>query len=56
MMGRIQSVSFLQGGVQMFQDKDMEWLSIIECLKKTGMPIKDIKIFIDWCLEGDTTN
>lgn len=42
-------------GIRMFQDSDMEWLSIIECLKKTGMPIKDIKVFIDWCLEGDAT-
>lgn len=43
------------GGIRMFKDSDFEWLSIIECLKKTGMSIKDIKIFIDWCLEGDET-
>ena len=39
----------------MFKDSDMEWLSIIECLKKTGMPIKEIKQFVDWCMEGDST-
>lgn len=39
----------------MFKDSDFEWLSIIECLKRTGMPIKKIKIFIDWCIEGDAT-
>lgn len=43
------------GGIRMFKDSDFEWLSIIECLKKTGMPIKDIKTFIDWCIEGDST-
>lgn len=43
------------GGIRMFKDTDFEWLSIIECLKKTGMPIKEIKIFIDWCIEGDAT-
>ena len=43
------------GGIRMFKDTDFEWLSIIECLKKTGMPIKEIKVFIDWCIEGDTT-
>ena len=31
------------GGIRMFKDTDFEWLSIIECLKKTGMPIKEIK-------------
>ena len=43
------------GGIRMFKDEDIEWLSIIECLKKTGMPIKEIKRFIDWCIEGDPT-
>lgn len=43
------------GGIRMFKDEDIEWLSIIECLKKTGMPIKEIKRFIDWCIEGDST-
>lgn len=43
------------GGIRMFKDSDFEWLSIIECLKKTGMPIKEIKHFIDWCMEGDST-
>lgn len=43
------------GGIRMFKDSDFEWLSIIECLKKSGMPIKEIKVFIDWCIEGDAT-
>ena len=30
-------------------------LQIIECLKTTGMSIKDIKIFIDWCIQGDNS-
>lgn len=43
------------GGIRMFKDSDFEWLQIIECLKKTGMSIRDIKTFIDWCIEGDST-
>lgn len=42
------------GGIRLFKDEDMSWLRIIECLKKTGMPIKDIKHFIDCCIVGDT--
>lgn len=42
------------GGMRMFKDEDLSWLQIIECLKKTGMPIKDIKHFIDCCMEGDS--
>ena len=43
------------GGVRVFKDTDLDWLAIIECLKLTGMPIKEIKIFIDWCMQGDAT-
>lgn len=38
-----------------FIDKDLEWLELICCLKKTGMPIKKIKEYIELCLEGDST-
>lgn len=30
-------------------------ISIICCLKDTGMPIKQIKSFIDWQMTGDST-
>lgn len=43
------------GGIRMFQEKDFEWLFVIDCLKKTGMPIKDIKRYIDMSLKGDET-
>lgn len=41
------------GGIRMFKESDLSWLRTIECLKKTGMPIRDIKYFIDCCMEGD---
>lgn len=42
-------------GLRMFSDNDLAWLSIIECLKETGMPLKGIKQYIDWVREGDAT-
>ena len=33
----------------------MEGLRGIECLKRTGMPIKDIKVFMGLCQLGDAT-
>jgi len=42
-------------GTRVFKESDIEALKIIECLKSTGMPIKEIKAFIDWCSEGDST-
>lgn len=42
-------------GIRLFKESDFEWLQLIECLKATGMSIKEIKQFIDWYQEGDTT-
>ena len=38
-----------------FGDTEIEALRVIECLKKAGMEIKDIKQFMDWCVEGAAT-
>lgn len=43
------------GGIRVFKEEDFDWLKIIECLKNTGMSIKEIRQFIDWCIEGDKT-
>lgn len=42
-------------GIRVFSENDLGWLSMIECLKATGMPLKGIKQYIDWYQEGDTT-
>ena len=42
-------------GIRIFQEKDFEIMNMIECLKKTGMTIKNIKSFIDLCITGDST-
>lgn len=42
-------------GIRRFNDKTLESLRVIECLKKSGMKIKDIKEFMHWCSLGDET-
>lgn len=42
-------------GIRQFGDKELEALRVIECLKKTGVEIKDIKIFMEWCSQGSST-
>ena len=36
-------------GIRKFGDTEIEALRVIECLKKAGMEIKDIRQFMDWC-------
>jgi DNA-binding transcriptional MerR regulator len=42
-------------GARFFKHSDIDALKVIECLKSTGMPIKEIKKFIEWCSDGDST-
>lgn len=42
-------------GIRQFSETEIEALYVIECLKKTGMGIKDIKQFMDWCAKGPST-
>ena len=39
-------------GIRKFSEAEIEALRVIECLKKAGMEIKDIRQFMDWCVEG----
>ena len=42
-------------GIRQFTEKEVEALRVIECLKKTGLQIKYIKLFMSWCMEGSST-
>ena len=39
-------------GIRRFSDTELEALRVIECLKKAGMEIRDIRLFMEWCAEG----
>lgn len=44
-----------ESGIRRFSEKELEALRVIECLKKSGLEIKDIKQFMQWCAEGSET-
>ena len=35
-----------------FDQKNIAWLKSLQCLKKCGMSIKDMKIYMNLCLDG----
>ena len=53
--GLLPFVERSSGGIRVFKDSDYAWLQIIECLKKTGMKLQDIKIFVEMAMQGDET-
>ncbi|ANZ61321.1 transcriptional regulator [Secundilactobacillus paracollinoides] len=42
-------------GQRVFTDDDLGYLEVIDCLKQSAIPLKDIRVFIDWCMQGDET-
>ena len=44
-----------KNGIRRFGENELEALRVIECLKRSGLEIKDIKRFMQWCTEGAAT-
>ena len=44
-----------RSGRRLFSEDEIEALRVIECLKASGLEIKDIKLFMEWCVEGSST-
>ena len=42
-------------GIRKFSPRELEALRVIESLKKSGLEIKDIKQFMEWCTLGSQT-
>lgn len=42
-------------GIRKFTEREIEILRLIECLKMSGLEIRDIRQFVKWCSEGSQT-
>ena len=42
-------------GKRYFNETDFEWLLVVDCLKKTGLTIQEIRGYVELCLQGDAT-
>lgn len=53
--GLLPELSRGAGGRRVFEDKDLEALKIIDCLKQSGLHISEIRQFMQWYQQGDVT-
>lgn len=44
-----------QSGIRKFSEREVEALRVIECLKASGLEIRDIKRFMEWTTEGSAS-
>lgn len=42
-------------GYRYFSERDLQWVSLVQCMRQTGMSIARVLDFVELCKKGDTT-
>lgn len=53
--GLVPNVKRDKNNHRIFNEKDVKWINDLICLKKCGMSIEEMKIYLKMCLEGEST-
>ncbi len=53
--GLLPQIERKDSGYRLFSEANLRALRLIDCLKSTGMPIKDIRRFFEWVEQGDAS-
>lgn len=53
--GLLNNLERTEGGIRTFTEQNIEALTLINCLKNSGMKISEIKQFMEWCTDGKKT-
>ena len=53
--GLIPYVERTSGNIRLFSDYNLAWLKIVHCLRSTGLPVMEVRRYIEMCREGDST-
>jgi DNA-binding transcriptional MerR regulator len=51
--GLIDDVGRAGSGHRRYSDEDLAWIEVLQCLRATGMPIRDIRRYADLVRDGD---
>ena len=53
--GLVPNVKRDKNNYRIFDEKNIAWLKGLQCVKKCGMSIKDMKLYMNYCMEGPST-
>ncbi len=53
--GLIPNVKRDHNNYRSFDERDLAWIEGLQCLRKCGLGIKDLKIYLDLALQGPST-
>ena len=51
--GLLPNIGKTSSGIRKFSDADLNWIIMLECLKSSGLQLKDIKHYIELLKEGN---
>ena len=54
-IGLLQNLKKNKAGNRVFTEEDIETIRVIQYLKKSGMQLTEIKEFMNWCQQGDSS-
>jgi DNA-binding transcriptional MerR regulator len=54
-IGLLERVERTSNGHRRFDQRDLDWLSVLRCLRDTGMPIAEMRRYAESARGGDTT-
>ncbi|HEX3960509.1 MAG TPA: MerR family transcriptional regulator [Trebonia sp.] len=55
-VGLLYGIERTTGGQRVFSDDDLEWLSVLRCLRDTGMPIATMRRYASLARDGECTH
>ena len=50
--GLVPNVKRDQNNYRDFDEKNIAWLKSLQCLRNCGLSVKDMKIYMEYCLQG----
>lgn len=53
--GLIPNVQRDKNNYRIFDDDNINWIKSLSCLKKCGMSIDEMKVYLDLCLQGESS-
>lgn len=53
--GLVPNVKRDKNNYRLFDERDIEWIKGLTCLRRCGMSIEDMKTYLNLCLQGQST-
>lgn len=53
--GLIPNIKRDKNNYRLFDENNIEWIKALQCLKKCGMSLKDMREYLQYCMEGPDT-